>query len=81
MFLEKAKEVVRFAMKRPLLQPQIAPPPEGRFGLVTRDLDEAFQLYGLPVRKPAEAQRMGLLYPLLYFQNGFVGEVNFALAN
>jgi hypothetical protein len=62
MFLEKAKEVVRFAMTGPLLQPQFAQPPEGRFGLATANLDEAFRLYGLPVRKPDEAQHMGLLY-------------------
>ena len=62
MFLDKAKEVVRFAMKGPLLQPQFAEPPEGRFGFVTADLDEAFKLSGLPVHKPREAQRMGLLY-------------------
>jgi hypothetical protein len=62
MFHEKATEVVAFAMKGPLLQPRSSQPPEGRFGLCTANLDEAFRLYGLPVRKPTEAQGMGLLY-------------------
>src|SRR5688572_1873270 len=62
MFLEKAKEVVRFAMTGPLLQPKKVPMPDERFGLVTADLDEAFQLYGLPIHEPENARQKGLLY-------------------
>ena len=62
MFHQHAEDVVAFAMKGPLLQPQSSLIRAGRHGLIPDDLDEAFRLYGLPVRKPHEAVRMGLVY-------------------
>src|SRR5262245_16430970 len=62
MFHELAKEVVSFAMKGSLLQPHPVESPEVYVETAVADLNEAFRLYELPVSRPADAQRLGLLY-------------------
>lgn len=61
MFKEDAKEIVAFAFRGPLLQPQVQAR-EGEFGLVVDSLDEAFRVYFLPLDKPDEAEQLKLAY-------------------
>lgn len=62
MFYKDADEIVEFARKGTLLQPQVDAGLHQSFGLRVNDLAEAERLASLPLQDESESNRLGLIY-------------------